>query len=420
MRVGIVGAGATGLSAGYTLAGAGHDVTLLEKGPELGGLVASIDVGGTPLERFYHHVFASDKEIIGLVEELGLGDDLVFRSPRTGIYYDGRLHPFGTPREMLAFSPIGPLDRLRFAASSAYLKALTRYAGLEDVEALKWTSKFAGKRTTAVVWEPLLRGKFGDRAPEISMAWLWARVHYRTFKLGYLRGGFHRLYAALASAIAERGGDVSFEKSVERIERVGDAVRVTCSDGWVDEFDRVIVTTPPVELARATGTSLPHPAPEYLGATCFVLELKRSLIPYYWLNVNDLDFPFLAVVEHTRMEDRALYGGRHVVYVGNYVARDDRRFTADPAELFEEYLPYLRRLSPGFERDDVLGWHFSKAGFAQPVVTVGYRTSIPTHTTAVEGVYLASMAQVYPQDRGQNYAIRMGRDVARRIAGGRA
>ena len=420
MRVGIVGAGATGLSAGYTLAKAGHDVSVLEKGPELGGLVASISVGGTPVERYYHHVFATDTAIVRLVDELGLKEDLRFRALPTGIYYDGRLHPFGTPREMLAFPPLRPVDRVRFAASAAYLKALRRYERLEEVEALAWTRKRAGKRTTDVIWEPLLRGKFGPRAPEISMAWLWARVHYRSFKLGYLRGGFHRLYAALAGAIEERGGAIRFGKAVERIERSSGSVRVTCSDGTQDDFDRLLVTTPPGELARAPGAAGSGPTPEYIGATCFLLELRRSLTPYYWLNINDPAFPFLAVVEHTRMEDPAAYGGRHIVYLGNYVAHDDPRYTAEPARLLDEYLPYLRLLDPTFDPDDVLDWHFSRARFAQPVVTVGYRSTIPPHTTAVEGVYLASMAQVYPQDRGQNYAIAMGHDLALKIAAGTA
>lgn len=420
MRVGIVGAGATGLSAGYTLAKSGHHVTVLEKGSELGGLAASIRVGGTPLERYYHHLFASDTAIISLIDELGLKDDLRFRSPPTGIYYEGRLHPFGTPREMLSFKPLRPIDRVRFAASSAYLKMLKRHERLEDVEALTWTAKYAGPRATEVIWEPLLRGKFGDRAAEVSMAWLWARVHYRTFKLGYLRGGIHRLYAALAGEIEGRGGEIHLGKSVERIARDSGAVRLTCSDGTEERFDRVVVTTPPTEAARATGAVTSGPSPEYLGATCFVLETRRSLIPYYWLNVNDASFPFLAVVEHTRMEDPAEYGGRHIVYVGNYVSRDDRRFTAEPGELLDEYVPYLQRLDPAFDRDDVLDWHFSRAPFAQPVVTVGYPSTIPPHRTAVEGVYLASMAQVYPQDRGQNYAVAMGRDLATRIASGDA
>lgn len=418
MRVGIVGAGATGLSAGYTLAKVGHEVTLLEKSDELGGLAASIEVQGTSLERYYHHLFASDAAIIRLVEELGLKDDLRFRTPTTGIYYGGRLHPFGTPREILAFRPISPVDRVRFAASSAYLKALRRYERLEDVEALAWTRRWAGQRATEVVWEPLLRGKFGERAPEVSMAWLWARVHYRTFRLGYLRGGFHRLYAALAAAVVEHGGAVLFGKAVERIGRSSGEVRVGCADGTELGFDKLVVTTAPVELERATGTAGAHPRPEYLGATCFLLELKRSLIPYYWLNVNDAEFPFLAVVEHTRMEDAAAYGGRHVVYVGNYVRRDDRRFTSEPQELLDDYLPFLRRLNPSFDASDVLEWRFSRAPFAQPVVTVGYRATIPPHETPIEGVYLASMAQVYPQDRGQNYAVEMGQAIAARIAAG--
>lgn len=420
MRIGIVGAGATGLAAAHALVKAGHRVTVLERNEELGGLAASLQVQGTWLERYYHHLFASDRTIVRLIHELGLGDSLEFRTPSTGIYYGGRLHPFGTPREMLSFSPLGIVDRLRFGASSAYLKAARSYRRLERVTALEWCERYAGRRATDVVWKPLLEGKFGAHAPRVSMAWLWARVHYRTFRLGYLRGGSARLYTALAGAVANGRGELVFATSLQAIERAGGGVRVTGTGGFDERFDRVIVTTPPIELARATGEApgTAAPGPRYLGATCFLLELDRSVIPYYWLNVNDPAFPFLAVVEHTRMIDRGDYGGRHVVYLGNYVAPDDPRFTSDPAQLLDRYLPYLQRLSPGLGREHVLDWHFSKAAFAQPVVTVGYRSTIPPHRTAIEGVYLASMAQVYPQDRGQNYAVAMGQQIAARISGG--
>jgi len=167
-------------------------------------------------------------------------------------------------------------------------------------------------------------------------------------------------------------------------------------------------------FAEAIGADPEHDLwrARYLGATCFILELRRSVIPYYWLNINDDSFPFLVLVEHTRMLPPDAYGGKHILYVGNYVARDDWRFNSDPEKLLAAYLPYIAEISPGFQEGDITGWHFSKAGFAQPIVTPTYHEAIPGHTTSLPGVFLATMSQVYPHDRGQNYAVAMGFKVA--------
>ncbi|MEV0082345.1 NAD(P)/FAD-dependent oxidoreductase [Saccharopolyspora sp. NPDC050642] len=417
MRVGIVGAGATGLTAAFDAVKAGHEVTVLEASSELGGLAASIEVGGTPLERFYHHSFRTDRAMIELVEELGLGHLLRFHRPSTGVYVDGELHDFGTPQEMLRFPKFSLLDRFRFGASSAALKFVRNGQRFNSVRALDWMRRWAGPRVTEKIWEPLLTGKFGAHAEQISMAWLWARIHYRTFELGYVRGGFERVYRALLDAVTERGGKVEFGKPVETIRQPGATVLVGARDGSSYEFDRLIVTVPQPVFAKAAGIDADNVLwqNQYLGATCFILECDRSVIPHYWLNINDTAFPFLAVVEHTNMVDRSEYGGRHVVYVGNYVPRDDWRFTTDPAELLERYIPWLRKLNPDFDRSWILDWHFSKAGFAQPIVTPQYRALIPGHRTTMPGVTLATMSQIYPQDRGQSYAIAMAHEVTRHL-----
>ncbi|MDI2032061.1 NAD(P)/FAD-dependent oxidoreductase [Saccharopolyspora sp. TS4A08] len=417
MRVGIVGAGATGLTAAFDAVRAGHDVTVLEASDELGGLAASLQVGGTPLERFYHHSFASDTAMIELIEELGLRDKLRFHKPTTGIYLDGKLHDFGTPVEMLKFPEFSMIDRFRFGASSAALKVIRDGARFNEVRALDWMRRWAGPKVTSKIWEPLLQGKFGEHAEEISMAWLWARIHCRTFELGYVHGGFEQVYRALAEAVSERGGKIEFGKPVSSIAQPGEEVLVRAGDGSEYEFDRLIVTVPQPAFAKAADIESDDVLwrNQYLGATCFVLELDRSVIPYYWLNINDPEFPFLAVVEHTNMVDRQEYGGNHVVYVGNYVPRDDWRFTTDPADLLDQYVPWLKRLNPDFDRSWIRNWHFSKAGFAQPIVTPTYRSLIPPHTTHLPGVTLATMSQIYPQDRGQSYAIAMAHEVTERL-----
>ena len=83
MKVGVIGGGVGGLGAAHYLAERGHQVALYERAPFLGGLASTFDVGGGRLERFYHHLFLSDITIIGLLNELGLGDRLIWEDSKT-------------------------------------------------------------------------------------------------------------------------------------------------------------------------------------------------------------------------------------------------------------------------------------------------------------------------------------------------
>lgn len=411
--VAIIGGGAGGLTMALRLLQKGVDVTVVEQSPKLGGLAGSLDIDGTPLELFYHHIFASDKPIIAMIEELGLTDRLKFYPSNNGIYYKGNIYDFSTPLSMLKFPPLNFIDRVRFAASSAYLKTTMNWRPLERQLALDWVGKWAGKNVTRVIWEPLIVGKFGDRAKDISMAWLWARIHYRTFQLGYMDGSFEPIYEKLAQKITELGGTIMTGVGVEKLtstEKSG--VTLKLSNGKTIKAAAALATVPEPFFRKMAGLPEKTSGHDHLGATCFILELDHQLIPNYWLNINDPSFPFLAVVEHTNMVDKAKYGGRHLVYVGNYVPRDDWRFTTDPEELLKKYLPYIKKLNPDFKKSWIKKWHFSKAPFTQPIVTRDFAKDIPPHKTELPHVFLANMAQIYPQDRGQNYAI----DAANKLA----
>lgn len=410
-KVVIVGAGATGLTAAWRLLQDNVDVTIIEQSKKLGGLAGSLEIGGTPIELFYHHIFESDKAIIDLINELNLSDKLRFYPANNGIYFDGQIYDFSTPRSMLSFPPLALLDRLRFAASSAYLKATKNWQALEQQLALDWMRRWAGKRATEVIWEPLIIGKFGERAHEISMAWLWARIHNRTFKLGYMDGGFQQIYDVLAQKITAAGGEILLDTGVQKITSTDTSVSVIC-DSKTIKADTVLVTVAEPLFRTMAGLPAKQSGHEHLGATCFTLELDHTLIPNYWLNINDTTFPFLAVVEHTAMVDAQQYGNKTVVYVGNYVPRDDWRYTSDPEELLKKYIPYLKKLNPSFKKSWIKDWHFAKAPFTQPIVTRDFAKHIPPHQTDLPHVFMANMAQIYPEDRGQNYAIAAANKLA--------
>jgi protoporphyrinogen oxidase len=424
VRYGVIGAGALGLTVALRLAERGHAVTVLERDPVPGGLAGSFEVApGIWLEKFYHHLFRTDRFATGLINQVGLGSSLEWHRPVTTVFIGDRILPLDSPQSVLTFDPLPVVERLRLAAGVGYLRLLPSHRSLEAQTAGRWMRRVMGGPAYRTVWEPLLRGKFGAAADEVSMAWLWARIHCRTAKLGYIRGGFNRFYLALSERVTTLGGTIRHGLAAKRIGRSGSGVEVEVADGDATEllqFDRVVSTLPTGLTVRLT-PDMPkdyadrHPAPRALGAHCLVLALDRPLTDVYWIGVNEPDMPFLAVVEHTNMMSPADYGGRHLVYLGNYRAHDDPIFSRSTEELLRDYEPSIRRLNPDFDRSWVTqAWSFA-APFAQPIVTPTFARTIPGFDTPIDGLYVANMFQVYPYDRGQNYSIELAERLVRHL-----
>ena len=422
----VVGAGLTGLVAAYRLAQAGRHVTVFERYPDAGGLVATFEVGGERIECFYHHLFTTDTEYVALAQELGLADEIEWLPSRMGIYAAGRLWDFGTPASLLAFRPLPWLDKVRFAYSTLRLNRSSDYHAFERVTAREWILAHAGQRVWDTVWGPLLAQKFAEKADAVSMVWLWGKVYLRGRsrsatgmgeRLGYMRGSFGRLVAALVERVRQAGGRLEYASPVRRIVPAGDGLDVvTRADR--ERFDTVLFTASPAELLRVAGESLPESNRRSLAslastaAMCVVLELDRSLVPYYWLNVADAEFPFGGVIEHTNYIPKERYGGRHVVYLSKYMFEDHPLWRARDDDVWQAYRPFVTRLSPDFDESWVLARHHFKAAYAQPVIPCNYASVIPPFATPLPGLYHACMAQIYPEDRGQNYAIRSGERAA--------
>ena len=423
--VAVVGGGLAGLVAADRLLGAGLPVTVFEKYPEAGGLVGTFSVGGEALERFYHHLFTSDVDYVSLAEELGLAGEIEWLPSKMGFFSNGLLYPFGTPLSLLSFAPLGLRGRAELVLSTLKLRGLRDWRALEGETAVGWLKKSGYGRVLDVVWGPLLEQKYGRRAAEVGLVWLWGKIALRTRsrdksglgeRLGYMKGSFGRVVDALLARIAERGGEIRPARPVKLATRSDGRWRVE-SRGEAETFDLVLSTVAIPELLRLVPDL---PAEEralwgtisYAHALCPVLVLDRPLTPYYWTNVGDAAMPFGGFIEHTNYVPAARYGGRHVVYLSDYVLPDDPKWTTPDRDLWELYLPAVARLAPAFEKAKVLERHLFRAEYAQPIVGTHYSKVLPPVRTGVPGLYSAAMAQVYPEDRGQNYAVRIAREAA--------
>lgn len=431
MKVVIIGGGVGGLGAGYDLVRAGHEVRIYEASDTLGGQVRTFEIGGGRLEIFYHHLFRSDTVVTQSIHDLGLGDDLEWIESKVGFLTDGRIYPFVGAVDLLRFKPVSFVTRLRLGLAALYLRRQSDWKRYEGKKAKEWIERYVGREGYQRVWGPLLRAKFGAHAEDVAMTWFWGKIYLRFAsrpggplakeKLGYLRGSFGRLIDRMGEAIEEHGGIIETSRRVDEVlskdGRVT-GVRLDGPTGETVDADVVIATTPS-EIFRRVVPNLDAEyvrrldSVDYQWATVLVLALDRPLSEIYWLTVTDPDCPFVVAVEQTNFRSPEEYGGQHVVYFSNYTDPGDPIVDEDAEQVLTRYETYIKRINPDFDRSWITGRWLFKDRAGQPVVHYRYHETIPPLQTPIEGLYLANTTQIYPEDRGQNYSIRIGQQVAK-------
>ena len=422
----IIGGGFSGLSAAYQLLGSGLKVTIIEEQAELGGLAGCFEVSpGVMLEKFYHHWFTSDTDILGLVRKLGLQSELQFNQTNTGLYHANSIFRLASPLDLLKFTALPLIDRIRTGFMALVARRIRDWHSLEDMSAEEWIISLAGRRSFEVIWQPLLKGKFGVEAANVSAVWFWNKLKLRgssrnkggSESLVYLNGGFSALLKVLRTQLEAGGVEIKTSTPVTEIVIENNRASAVMTNTGRLNADAVLATVPlPVFIKLAPELPQAFRAAaagiRFLGNICLVFRLRRSLSSTYWLNVADPSFPFVGVIEHTNMDSCANYGGENIAFVSKYLPVSDPLFSMDKDSLLEYSLPYLQRIFPEFSKEWIIDCALWKANHSQPVITRNYSEHVPPFQTPIENLWLCTMAQIYPEDRGTNYAVKYGSLVA--------
>jgi len=435
MRVAVVGGGISGLTVAGRLVRQGAEVVVFEKSRP-GGLAAGFPYPRAPgvfLDKFYHHIFTSDRHVLEAIGEHGLGDELVWLPSRSGLIARGRAWPFGSPLDLLRFVPMGSFwQRLRMGLNLRHFTRTEDWQSLDRITCKEFFAERGNLPGFRGLWEPLLRQKFADAHADVPAAFLWGRIHPRARsrhkggeRLGYLRGGFQRLIDAMVAAIRQGGGEVR-SGQVVRLLRPGRQVEILATGGS-ERFDRVVWTAGLPHLVRAVESPPPEvrrkaEAIQYIAVTQLILILRRRQSDFYWLNNLDPRITFGGLIEHTNLMSPEDYGGEHILYVVNYHRPGDPRFAAARnKDVLRYHLPSLRRILPHFRDEDVARVHCCRSSYASPLYDLGFSERMPPYRGWLENVDVCGMAQVYPVDRNMNYgmenALRYVRSCYRRQPG---
>ena len=427
MNISIIGGGITGLSVAYYLSKEGFDVTVYESSYFFGGQASSIKIDNYFIERGYHHIFRNDFEIINLIDELGLNESLEWHKSSVGMYSDKTLYKFSTPLDLLKYKPISLINRIRLGLLSLYLQRRKDWKSYESISANKWILKYAGKEIYNKVWGPLLKAKFGLYHEVVAMPWFWSKMKTRFASrnkkgdeiLGYLKYSFEELINSLISKIEANGGTVKLNHKVTSIR---------LSEGSVDSIeyiykekkeniktDIVVCTAPSYEIQKLINFDKNYvdklSAAKYLGASVFILYLKKQFSPYYWMNIIDDEIPFLGLIEHTNLVSKDRYGDNHILYITNYLPHTDEIFKKNKEELLDIYIENLKKINHEFNKNWILDYKYNSVSAAQPVIPKNYSSRMPEIESPIENLFIGNTTQIYPEDRGTNYSVKIAGEI---------
>lgn len=426
MKVAVIGGGFTGLACASVLAKNGVSVVLYEKEKQLGGLASGFRelTWLSSLECYYHHWFKSDRFVKKFAELWDASEGLEFTRPST--VFQTRNNGFvslDSATSLLRYPELSMPDKIRMGFCLAFLKFTKNWKMLERFTAEQWCETYMGKNGYDAIWKPLLNGKFGEQAaPEINMAWLWARLHCRTPELGTFQGGFDQFIQRAEHYLLRSGTRVFKEVGSLHVDRHRSGWSVAASTHGVQEHDAVVIAASPRAFSKIAGSHAPEHAARLLGQPALgvhvvILALNTRLGEHYWYSLmRDNKQPFLAAVEHTNFVDSGQYDGENLVYLAKYVDTKSDEWQQSDEHLIDLARLSCRIINPNFSDDSVIRARVFRSEYAQPIVGVHASRFVPSlHVHGVPRLFHASLGHVYPWDRGTNFALELGDKVAREV-----
>ncbi len=420
MKIGIIGSGITGLACAYFLSKKGYDITIYEKNKELGGLLSTIKINHEPIEKFYHHFFKSDIDLIDLLKELNIYNKVKWYNPKMGFFVDGKKYYFNTPLDLLKFRPLSLFDRFNFGLLILYFKHKKDWKDMEDISAQDYITKKFSKNIYDITWKPLLMNKFGQHHTEISASWLWGRINARSNsrggggeELGYIDGSFQVLVDSLVDELKKKNVKI-VNKEIKEIKKLKNKVAIKSNK--VEEYDKVIFAGPSKILTKLIKFPQEYleklDSIEYQDVLCTILETKKPLSDIYWLNISDNDLPFGGVIEHTNLIPNDRYS-TNLVYLFNYLNQGNPMFNLPDNELMEKYIAGLKKMFPNFDEKIITKSTTFRGKFATPIYKINYSKIMPPYKTPVENLYICNTTQIYPEDRNTSNSIRIARECCK-------
>jgi protoporphyrinogen oxidase len=391
------------------LRAAGVEPTILEAGPQPGGLASSQAIGEFRWDRFYHVILLSDRDLLALLEELGLGDQLHWGYTRSGFFTDGAFYSLSSSLDFLTFPPLSLVDKARLAWTILRASRIQDSLPLERETAADWLCRLSGTRTYQRLWRPLLRSKLGENADRASAAFIWAiiarmyaarRSGLKREMFGYVDGGYGTILPRLRQVLTDRGVEFVCGQAVAEVTGSAGGAEVRLANGSSLDFDAVVLTVPCPQIVRlcpaldATERARLESV-VYQGIVCPSLLLRRPLQSYYVTNITDEWVPFTAVIEMTALVDRAQFGGHSLVYLPRYLSQSSPVWQQSDSEIVGGFVQALLKMNPSLRESDVVAWQVARAREVLAISTLNYsRDSLPSTRTSMENVFIANSAQI--------------------------
>jgi protoporphyrinogen oxidase len=438
--IAVVGGGITGIAAALNLARAGRFmVTLFEKDDRIGGLDSFYQWQEVICDRFYHVVIPTDSHMLKFLGDLGLADQVYWRKVRSGFFGRGRLVPLSSVSDFLSFPFLTFVQKIRLALGIFYIARIERLSRLEGIYSPRWLTGVFGRAAYEQIWEPLLHSKLGDAAERTSAAFMWATIRRlygargtgaKQEKMGYWRGGLRSLMDLAHQVLVKSGVSVVTGDPVQKIDpEAGDAGSANRSTAQISietrggrrRFDRVLLTVSCPEVLKLIKTDAdPYWSKllsvEYLGVTSALLILRRSLSPYYVINLLDKDFAFTGIVETTNIIAAEDLEGRHLVYLPKYVSAGDRLNQLADEQIALLFIDKLRGVFPDLRDDDILHHKVFREPYVQPIPGPNFISRPISPLTPLAHVYLANTAMIPDSLHNNNANIKLAEDVATMVS----